>query len=75
LATADRVRLDLKHKMKRYEASGVKEYWIVDPVEKSIEVYENENGQFRLFSHAHQEGSVKSNLLAGFEVALASAFA
>lgn len=30
-------------------SSGIKEYWIVYPMEKSIEVYENLNGEFKIF--------------------------
>ena len=31
-----------------YEKAGVKEYWIVDPVSKSIEVYHLQNGRLEL---------------------------
>ena len=31
---------DMRHKKNVYERSGVREYWIVDPYEKSVEVYE-----------------------------------
>jgi Uma2 family endonuclease len=34
----------LKKKFKAYEKYGVKEYWIIDPEEVSIEVYESVDG-------------------------------
>jgi Uma2 family endonuclease len=37
---------DLKHKKSVYEKQGVKEYWIVDPMEKSVEIFENTGGKF-----------------------------
>ncbi len=39
---------DLRHEKEIYAMHGVKEYWIVDPIEKSIEVYENMNSEFVL---------------------------
>lgn len=35
-------------KMRHYAAAGVKEYWIVSPLGRSVEVYYNENGNFQL---------------------------
>ena len=35
-------------KMKHYAAAGVKEYWIVSPTSKSVEVYLNEDGRFQI---------------------------
>jgi len=61
---------DLRHKMRVYETSGVKEYWIVDPIEKGIEVYQNINGEFRLFNKACQRGVIHSALIEGFAVEL-----
>ena len=39
---------DRKEKMKIYETSGVVEYWIVLPQEKSVEIYYLENGKYNL---------------------------
>lgn len=41
-------RNDRGAKMRHYAAAGVKEYWIVTPLGKSVEVYLNENGRFEL---------------------------
>jgi len=65
---------DLRHKKNIYEKYGVKEYWIVDPIEKSIEVYENSEKGFVLISRAVMKGTVKSSILRGFEVSLEEIF-
>jgi len=65
---------DLRHKKRVYEKSGVKEYWIADPMEKSIEVYENVNGEFKIYSQAMEKGRVNSKLLEGFGVELEKIF-
>ena len=41
-------RNDRGAKMRHYAAAGVKEYWIVTPLGKSVEVYLNENDRFEL---------------------------
>lgn len=35
-------------KMRHYAAAGVKEYWLVQPLEKTVEVYLNHDGTFEL---------------------------
>lgn len=45
LGTAKR---DRGYKKDMYEKSGVREYWIVSPKEKTVEVYLLEDGHFRL---------------------------
>ena len=35
-------------KMRHYAAAGVREYWLVQPMEKTIEVYLNHDGTFEL---------------------------
>jgi len=65
---------DLKHKKRVYETSGVKEYWIVDPMEKTIEVYENVKGEFKVFSQAQGKDVTSSKLLEGFNVELEKIF-
>lgn len=59
---------DLRHKKRIYESSGVKEFWVMDPMEKSIEVYENVGGRFKLFNEGIKKGKIHSNLLKGLEV-------
>ncbi len=66
---------DLKHKWRVYETSGVQEYWIADPVARSVEIYENRKGEFRRISQAYEKGTVHSRLLKGLKVEVAEVFA
>jgi len=65
---------DLKHKKTVYAASGVKEYWIADPIEKSIEVFANKGREFALDNRAVSGQTARSKLLEGFTVALEKIF-
>jgi len=47
---------DLTHKRSVYQASGVKEYWIIDPQERSIEVLENAGNEFSGLGQGDREG-------------------
>lgn len=59
---------DLRAKKKVYEQSGVKEYWIVDPMEGVIEVYRNKGAEFELVEQARKGGKIRSHLLSGLEI-------
>ncbi len=59
---------DLKHKKNIYEKYGVKEYWIVDPMDKSIEVYNNEDAKFCLSDKKERKGEIKSKILSGLKI-------
>ena len=65
---------DLGRKYEVYEKSGVKEYWIIHPERKSIEIYQNEGGQFRLIQTAKEKDTVNSSLLKDFELNLEKIF-
>lgn len=65
---------DLKHKKNIYEKTGVKEYWIVDPADKSIEIFVNKNGRFVLKNTVKEKGAIKSELLKGFKIDLRDVF-
>ena len=41
-------RYDRRHKKDVYEKHGVREYWIVNPMDRSVEQYALENGRFVL---------------------------
>jgi len=64
-ATAHR---DLTEKKRLYETHGVREYWIVDPETKTVEVYRNTDEGFRQHARAVDEGRVASALLDDFAV-------
>jgi Uma2 family endonuclease len=55
-------------KKKAYKEAGVLEYWLVDPNNEAVEIYENIKGLFEPFSFAAEEGTVKSKILKGFEL-------
>ena len=65
---------DLRKKKEVYERTGVKEYWIVDPEMKSVEVYVNEEGKFRLFQELKEKGSIRSQIIEGLSIPLENIF-
>lgn len=66
---------DRHSKLKLYRKHGVKEYWLVDPANRSVEVLElNGEGEYDLRSSAVGRGRVKSAVLEGFSVNIGSIF-
>jgi Uma2 family endonuclease len=59
---------DRKEKFYEYASAGILEYWIVDPLEQSIEVFVLEKGAYVLFGKWSVNETAKSKLLASFEV-------
>ncbi len=57
-----------------YEQFAVREYWIVDPQARSIEVYQMENDRYRLVSFAAEEGTIKSAVLSDLELDVSTVF-
>lgn len=56
-------KLDRWIKYKLYERTGVKEYWIVEPANSTVEVFTlNEQGQFELHAVYGKEDQVKVGL-------------
>jgi Uma2 family endonuclease len=53
---------DLRHKMDMYEKYGVKEYWIVDPPSKTVELHQNGEEGYELRAKAKMQGGVTSTL-------------
>lgn len=65
---------DLGRKYEIYEKSGVKEYWVVHPERKSIEIYQNEGNQFKLVQSVKEMGIINSPLLRNFKLNLEKIF-
>jgi len=75
IVSPNTIRRDTVVKKGIYESFGVKEYWIVYPDERVIEVWVlGESGRYELYSLAEKEGKVKSKILEGFEVDLKEVF-
>ncbi len=69
------VRRDTVVKKSIYERFEVREYWIIYPDERAIEVWVlNDKGKYELFSVAEGEGKVKSKVLKGLEIDLKEVF-
>ncbi|HNQ16456.1 MAG TPA: Uma2 family endonuclease, partial [Pyrinomonadaceae bacterium] len=59
-------RLDRVEKSEEYRLSGTKEYWLIDPENRSAELFElDENGQYFPIP-VNQSGTFRSSVLAGF---------
>jgi Uma2 family endonuclease len=65
------VRRDRYQKKELYARFGVKEYWIGDPANKSMEVLTLKGNAFELHCSAEEKGKVTSLVLAGFQFDIA----
>ena len=61
-------------KFEDYAAHGVREYWIIDPEERSVEQYFLEGKTFELHQKLADAGLLKSRVITGFAVDVASLF-
>jgi len=57
-----------------FEKTGVREYWVVDPNNRTVEVYNCTGKVFDLKSFAEISGKVSSEVLKGFELDIADVF-
>lgn len=66
---------DLVFKLNLYMKYGVKEYWIVNPILNTIQIYYlNDENQYYQADVKREDGKVKSIALKGFEVDLKELF-
>ena len=70
-------RVDEGVKLARYERLGVQEYWIADPLQRTVAVHRLEEGHFRQDAalRADLQDVLTTPLLPGLEVRLAEIFA
>ncbi|MFQ6731356.1 Uma2 family endonuclease [Virgibacillus tibetensis] len=66
---------DLVTKLNLYMEYSVKEYWIVNPLLNTVQLYLlDEEGTYQQKDVARYQGTVKSKVLAGFEVDIEKLF-
>ncbi len=61
-------------KRETYERNGVREYWLVDPRNKSVEVYGLVEQRYKLIAYQEENGLVQSAALEGFELDIEKVF-
>ena len=66
---------EMSYKKHLYEASGVREYWLIHPIKKTLTQYENIEGEFFVKNVANTEGVILSIAVEGFELKLGDIFA
>lgn len=67
-------KIDRGIKFIDYAAHGVSEYWIIDPVKKTIEKYLLQQGEYFLELKLSTEGRLQSTVVEGFVVELIELF-
>jgi Uma2 family endonuclease len=66
--------IDRNTKKKTYLDFGVQEYWIVDPGNKTLEIYTPQTGEDMPILYLAEEGAVKSSVLVNLEFNLEEIF-
>jgi Uma2 family endonuclease len=64
IVSPDSQSRDRREKYEEYEKAGVREYWIVDPLSQSVEIYSLRAGKYRLLPE--RAGKIASRVLKGF---------
>ena len=67
-------KYDRGNKKDLYEKFQVKEYWIADPKNKSIEVYNLKKSRYKLVSYAAEKGGIESVVLKGIKLDMENVF-
>ncbi|MGB7925317.1 MAG: Uma2 family endonuclease [Pyrinomonadaceae bacterium] len=70
----ENARRDRVAKRHLYGKYGVKEYWVVDPEQRAIEIYRSQHGSLELIGCLIDDEKITSPLLPDFEFAAASVF-
>ncbi len=65
---------DVINKFEIYEESGVKEYWIVDPINELVDVLVLKDNKYQLVKKYVNDDKVPMNIFPGFEIDLVDIF-
>ena len=65
---------DTARKFRQYQKAGVKEYWIVDPIRRTVEVYILKNGKYGVGSVYRDDDIIPVHVLPGCEINLSEVF-
>ena len=65
---------ELQHKYEVYQESGVKEYWVIQPIEQTLLIYTLQNGRYASSRLMTSGDVVTSSVLPGFSLDLEDFF-
>ncbi len=68
------VRHDRVDKKDNYEKYAVRELWLIDPLNRSVEIYVMHENAYQTHAFQEKEGVVTSTVLAGFSVDIKDIF-
>ena len=68
------VEIDTVRKYKKYMSAGVKEYWIIDPLNKVLMVYTLKGGKYKEKPYFKEETNVPVATIKGCKISLADVF-
>ena len=67
-------RMDRKYKYLKYQQAGVKEYWIVDPVDNYVQAGVLSNGSYITSIYTEEEAAVPISVIEGCKINLVDVF-
>ena len=65
---------DRYRKFNLYEKAGVREYWIVDGANETVEILTLQDGKFNLWALIQEGGTITSKVLEGLEIKVSDIF-
>ncbi len=65
---------EMSYKKHIFESTGVKEYWLINPVKKTVKQYKNEEGEFFPIHILDTEGVLESIVIEGFSFKIGDIF-
>jgi len=68
-------RLDRQIKMRRYERAGIREYWLVDPIARTVQAHLLFNGKYKKTSYSSDDEAAPIMVLENCTINLAEVFA
>lgn len=66
--------IDKKQKMETYGKHGVLEYWLIDPVKRTLQVFENQGNKMVELEKLGVGQRLESRVLAGFQIEVSELF-
>jgi Uma2 family endonuclease len=68
------IKIDRFDKKEMYKKFAVKEYWLIDPKNQTVEIYVFENDDYKLHQFLEIEGPIKSTIMKDLDMDIKTMF-